>query len=153
MLAADSRVTVHGGRARKHASARIAIAPGDYPKIYVCRNGVSIGYAGSSHGFAALRNWVKAGADRSRPPNLPLDADAIVALPDGRVFGLDGKDFVRVRPPFAIGTGADAALAAMRAGADARRAVQIAATIDPCTGGRIRTRLTGAKKPVSVVEP
>jgi ATP-dependent protease HslVU (ClpYQ) peptidase subunit len=42
-----------------------------------------------------------------------------------------------VKPPFAIGTGRTAALGAMKAGATARQAVEIAAQIDVYTGGKI----------------
>ena len=40
---------------------------------------------------------------------------------------------------YAIGSGRDFALAAMRMGADAKKAVKIASEFDIHTGGRIRT--------------
>jgi ATP-dependent protease HslVU (ClpYQ) peptidase subunit len=44
---------------------------------------------------------------------------------------------MRVKPPYAIGSGWREAVAALRAGASPAMAVKIAATIDVYTGGKI----------------
>jgi hypothetical protein len=68
--------------------------------------------------------------------------DGLVVYPTGRVFYWDGSPtFVEMHGPFfAAGSGQDFALGAMAAGADARRAVEIAIQFDTQSGGRVDIR-------------
>ncbi len=63
----------------------------------------------------------------------------VLLSPTGRIYtNENGSDCMVVTDPFyALGTGAQAALAAMHMGATPPEAVRIAAKIDPNTGGRI----------------
>lgn len=123
VMAADSRMT-HEGR------------PTRCEKLFR-RAGAVIGVAGDDAPALVFVDWY--GTGRARPEVLiagAADFHALVIDDRNRVWLFDkwcrGE---RIRAPFfAIGTGADAATAAMFMGANARRAVAVACRVDINSG-------------------
>lgn len=75
---------------------------------------------------------------KKAPPPALGHITALLMHPSGKVEIYEGNIWARVHEPFyAIGTGAAFAVAAMKAGANARRAVKIATEMDPYSGGKI----------------
>jgi ATP-dependent protease HslVU (ClpYQ) peptidase subunit len=106
-------------------------------------NGALYGAAGETTQMQRLAEWIEAG---SNPPDWPdlTDVEALVLNPDGTVDLIEAQNkgrLERVELPIAIGSGMEAALGAMDAGADPRRAVEIACRRSATCGGEI-TSLT-----------
>lgn len=111
------------------------------------KDGWLTGGSGSLVDIAALRRWY-GGEDmlNGQPPKFVLygdakpDADLLMLTPEGRIFFADchglnkeiNLDF------FAIGSGEQAAMAAMYMGADARTAVEIAIKVRNDCGGPVQ---------------
>jgi len=127
IMAADSSTYIHGGACR---------LPGAVKKIWRMKNGAVMGPAGSYRDSHALMRWFEKG-EKDDPPSTG-EVTALIISADRRVILVDGEAYREVAAPFyAIGSGADAALGAMYAGASAAEAISIAAKIDPYTGGEI----------------
>lgn len=99
-----------------------------------------VGIAGTVGPAQAFLHWLASGAVGD-PPAMKLgdaEGEAIVILPDGRIATFDehGRDYI-CADQYAIGSGSRFAMAAMAAGADARRAVEIASDLCCYTGGEI----------------
>lgn len=94
-----------------------------------------VGVAGDYATAHAFVQWLKKPV--GDPPPL-TDVSALWLKPDGLwLFDASSKPY-KLRDEFsAIGSGAQAALGAMHAGATPRQAVAIAKRIDPGTGGRV----------------
>lgn len=108
-----------------------------------------VGIAGSLSSGIAFWDWYKAGADKESG-DIP-DPDLVALLLDsrGRLWCYESSlHKIRIEEPFyAIGSGHQAALAAMHRGATPAEAVRIAAKYDVNTGGRVRTlRLIPTKR-------
>lgn len=86
--------------------------------------------------------WIENGGDK---PKLG-DFEALEAK--GRNCWWYGEKLVRCKTtlPAAAGSGARFAMGAMMAGADAKKAVDISAKLDPHTGCGVKTISTGGKK-------
>jgi len=82
--------------------------------------------------------WIEAGA-AGEPPSFEEDMAGLLVDPDGRVFWWNGKSVLtEMHAPFhAEGMGRRFAIGAMAMGADAHRAVEVAAQYDMWTGGGI----------------
>lgn len=137
VMTADSMM---GGSIRGTCRKIIRIEYGDGP------GGDIVGGAGNLADVQAMFRWFKAGADMDKPPawinhhGEKPDAEIIVMQSDGKVFVIDDHMArIEVGEFWAIGSGAKAALGAMHMGADAKRAVEIAAMVDTQTGGDIET--------------
>jgi ATP-dependent protease HslVU (ClpYQ) peptidase subunit len=91
-------------------------------------------------------NWWKGGAKDATPKM--EEVEALVLTNDGRILCFDGHTkFFALDDDFAaIGSGAQAALGAMHAGADVKSAVKIAGKVDPDTGRKTTVRRRGTKK-------
>jgi hypothetical protein len=86
---------------------------------------------------ARFRRWVEGGR-AGDAPETGRDSRCIVVEPDGRVLVFESDTFFVGDGPFhAWGSGFPAALAAMHMGASAARAIEIAALLDPATGGGV----------------
>lgn len=123
VMAADSRMT-HDGR------------PTRCVKLFK-RAGAVIGIAGDDAPALMFVDWY--GTGRARPEMFVhggADFHALVIDDKKRVFLFDKwcRGERLTSPFFAIGTGADAATAAMFMGADARRAVAVACKVDINSG-------------------
>ena len=113
-----------------------------FPKVFQIRDGRLVGVSGTYARCLAVKRWLEERGDLDHPPNQPKmeddDGSVIVVQADGtvRVYELDG--WFDYSPQMAAwGSGAKAALGAMHAGATAVEAVEIAAKIDPFTGGEV----------------
>ncbi len=125
VLAADSRMTANGW-----------IVPDEARKIRRISDGSVCAVTGNLAAAIRFVDWLDAGRIGERPP-----------LADSRVVRMnltdtltiyEGEGEFTVTPAFtAFGTGMPAAIAAMHMGADARRAVEIAALVDADTGGPV----------------
>ena len=107
-------------------------------KILQLADGGLIGLSGDPTRLDEFKRYVE--GPGYEPLDLADEATGIWITPYGDVSIYSGKSSRRVLGPFAvIGSGTPAALAALHMGADARRAVEIAMLVDPCTGGEIET--------------
>jgi hypothetical protein len=121
------------------------------------RDGAIYAVSGAACVRDALIIWHKKGADPKEIPKLEdgygwtmlvIDAKGAFLLTSSAPY----KDPVDL--PFALGSGGDYALGAIAAGADARRAIEIAAIYDRSTGGEIQVvnitqALTGELFPIA----
>lgn len=110
-------------------------------KLFKLKDGRIVTGAGFYDQVVEVVAWLKRGGGESDRPALAegedQDSDILVIHPDGKAYWLTWPYLrpVLVRDKFiAVGSGAKLALGAMAAGADARRAVQIACRFDPASG-------------------
>lgn len=120
------------------------------PKIVRVPDGSLIGMSGSSIWVQILRQWAKAGANLDKTPTFPpttredAENDALSWLwlrqPGALLYGDDRMQPYPVDNPYCIGieTAAMAAFAAMDAGANAVRAVEIAIKRNYWVGGDLQ---------------
>lgn len=100
----------------------------------------SFGIVGICGEFADSYQVEKLG-DLSLVPDLKRNENTsfLVLYNDGQIIIIEGNGYHHIREPFcAIGSGGEAARAAMHMGADAVQAVEIAMLLDPATGGQVR---------------
>lgn len=109
-------------------------------------DGKIIGCSGGWSDANRFIRWVKEGCPAEDTPELSEEFNALVVHPDGSyiVFENALEPMTFDDPFFAIGSGQAAAMGAMRAGANAKRAVEIACDVDPYSLGPVKTmRLKG----------
>lgn len=127
MLAADRRVS-YG-----------TMSDANTTKIVKSKKGLC-GAAGNTAMCAAFKRWFLAG-EKGESPALARDgesATACIVRPDGVRIMYDSYGWYEVDPgPFALGSGWEIAMGALRKGASAQEAVAIAASIDGATGNEI----------------
>lgn len=127
LLASDRRVT-YG-----------TISDARVTKIGKTKKGLC-GAAGVTSICAAFRRWFMEG-EKGDPPFMGKDGDAatgFIIRPNGVRFMYDQFGWYEVDPgPFAMGSGYEIALGAMRQGSFADKAVQIAAEFDGSTGNEV----------------
>lgn len=104
-------------------------------------DGVCIAGSGLSHQVNDFVDWWKKGRDQNSAPSVTESTIAIIHH-DGRIEEYFehciGRPFDELDPPMAWGSGCEYALGAMLAGADAKRAVEIACERDVTCGGDIQ---------------
>lgn len=127
-IAADGLINASGSRIT-HNARKIRVDSG---AIYAL--------AGTTCLFEPLIKWHKAGAD---PANVPAGLDSewalLVVTKDGAVlFSRDVPYPEQQYYPWTQGTGYRYAMGALKAGASAQRAVEIACEIDIHSGGEIQ---------------
>ena len=134
-IAADSQET--------HGDGRIA----ECKKLYSI-GGTIIGTAGDSYTGLIFVDWFERGARMEDAPDLSHvqsdeDFECIVIENKDTIYTINRffQKYPTEMPDgfYALGLGSSYAMAAMEMGADARKAVQIAAKYDAYTGGRIKT--------------
>lgn len=124
VLAADGRMMVAGW-----------VMPVAVAKLRRLGDGRLAGFTGDCCEFLPFLAWLERGGVR---PDLGEAARIVVVGSDGGLTVHEGGGSFELAEPFmAWGSGAPAALAAMHAGADARRAVEIATLLDPDSGGPV----------------
>lgn len=97
-----------------------------------------VGGAGSGTAIIKFFRWVEAGCDLDDTPRLAKDEefDAIILTATGLEFwNQDFSPDAMEDDAFAIGTGNQAAMAAMICGCDPGQAVEVAAEVNNNTGG------------------
>lgn len=127
VLATDSRTMLGGWK-----------APYDVQKLHRMDDGTVCATAGDYTLALAFIEWLQSGEAGDRPS---LDGATVIRLlKDGSLFVYEHGGKFTIKPDFgAWGSGSPAANAAMHMGADARKAVEIAALLDDNTGGPIVT--------------
>jgi ATP-dependent protease HslVU (ClpYQ) peptidase subunit len=129
IMAADGRETLDG-----------FILNDACKKIMRLGDGSLVGGHGETQGINQVMDALFAGKDK-----LPKaeGADLLMVKPDGKMYLKEGGDR-KFRPLesnlkfYAIGSGARYAITAMKAGADAKRAVELAIEADVWSGGKIQ---------------
>lgn len=104
-------------------------------------DGAIYGAAGERQAIEIFKEWIEAGAPRDRRPALNEEGCINVLKWDGNTLWCFENRLAPfpVSVPHAIGSGCEKAMGALFAGADAKRAVEIAAQLDAHTGGKITT--------------
>jgi hypothetical protein len=126
VLAADSRMMLGGWK-----------SPYDATKLHRLPDGTVCGVVGEYSLGIAFVEWLQSREVDGRPS---LEGASVVHLAkDGTITVHEGGGAFPIgKPDFgAWGSGMPAALAAMHMGADARKAVEIAALLDDSTGGPV----------------
>jgi len=126
------------------------IHTGDFQKIFKIKfeSGACVLVAGCGDAFAisAFIAWVEDGmCEDEYPPNMDAFTGLVVSDSGAYLF-CDRPHPIPVHAPFGMGSGGDFAIGAMAAGKSARDAVKVAITVDPYSGGKIKT-LTLVKTP------
>lgn len=102
-----------------------------------------VGCAGNTAQIAEMHEWVKNGRVPADLPKPQLSSTECVSMlviePDGHVLQYESTAYpIRIENrQWAIGSGRDFALAAMRLGCDATRAVELASEFDSSTGNGV----------------
>lgn len=123
MMVSDSKVTMEAATQDRVYQSQ---------KIWVLKNGDIMGCAGSNNDIEAFTKWY---GSKKKKPRLQ-DLEVVVLSTKGTIHAFDEtctKDTI-TGPFYAIGSGGQAALGAMEAGADITKAVEIACRIDPSSG-------------------
>lgn len=108
------------------------------PKMVRLKDGGMVACAGDAAAMTAFLEWMAGGQKGKRPA--VKDLDAILVKGDGTVWSITAHwPPVRISGYVAAGTGAQAALAGLEMGLDARSAVELACRIDPDSGGTVET--------------
>jgi hypothetical protein len=103
-------------------------------KVYRIK-GLLIGFAGDIPAINRAVEWMRKG---SSPDNVPGgDVVALILSPRGLTTWTPTDGEVSVPSPFAVGSGSACARAAMKAGADVKRAVQITNDVHSQCGGGV----------------
>ncbi|MBY0545831.1 MAG: hypothetical protein K2W95_00930 [Candidatus Obscuribacterales bacterium] len=89
-----------------------------------------VGTAGRSDDGLLFERWFKLGCNPAEKPVLDEEFCAIAVTKNGAYVYFDKLVPIKMAPPVAIGCGYVPALAALKAGADARKAVAIACELD-----------------------
>lgn len=109
-------------------------------KIFKLKDGrYAAGCGNSYHALCAVVAWMNAGSKADSRPDIPADdaPDMIVIDKKGVVSWVIWpyvNGVALTEPFFAVGSGSEFALGAMAAGANARRAVEIACRFDASSG-------------------
>lgn len=98
--------------------------------------GALIGTAGSEADIQRWLKWWGRGRRGARPD--VEDFSALVLNKDGVLHALPGSEMRIERGFHAVGTGGNAALGALMAGADPAEAVRIACLVDANSGGEVQ---------------
>lgn len=130
MLAGDRIVSVDGNIA------------GEVTKVFKRKDGCLVAYAGVAGTGAEYARWFLKG-EKGKAPSLSSitpnnGADILIIRKDKRLewYDKDGWHYVE-NDKFAMGSGAMAARAAMKMGAFADKAVQVASELDVYTGYKV----------------
>lgn len=118
-------------------------------KIWRLKDGSLFSGCGNYDDLVEVADWLEHGAKPEKKPTLPEgnESDFIIIDPKGVAYWLTSPYLRRVKfseKMVALGSGGPVALGAMKAGADAKRAVEIASECDPRTGKGITVVKPGA---------
>lgn len=107
--------------------------------------GACVGIAGE---YVACVQFVKWLMGKSEDAPEMEDVDAMVLTRDGRILHYNGSiEPFEIDDEFgAIGSGSQAAIAAMYMGASPDKAIEVASLVDPGTGGKVQTHKITKRK-------
>lgn len=101
-----------------------------------------IGISGDACQAMVAIEWLTKGR-KGRKPDLDRVEDVnllVVDLKKKKCFYMDGNlMLLEIHPPVSVGSGSMAALAAMRLGCDAVKAIEVASEVDTFTGGGVES--------------
>lgn len=133
IVAADRRVT-NGGWVMFDTDVKLTHLP----------DGRILAETGDSCSVGALKAWVAGDRAEKQPDGdcriIEFSAESIVVFEGCGSYPMNPNGF------YAWGSGSVPALGALHAGATAIRAVEIAALVDPCTGGGVDFIAVGSKE-------
>lgn len=130
-LAGDRRITANG------------VVNTESTKVHKRKDGALIGISGELCTSSEFVRWFMKGEKGKKPPlkamaTSELAASAIIIRPNGTVEAHDQDGWHVVESSrYAIGSGGNFAMVAMKCGAFADRAVEIAAEFDVYTGSKV----------------
>ena len=124
VLAADSRCMLGGWKSTY-----------PLPKLFRLKDGSVCGICGDYASGLAFKDWLD--SDHSNPRPTLAESTVIQMTVDGLTIHEDGASFPVTTEFAAWGSGSPAANGALHMGADAVKAVQIAALLDDGTGGDV----------------
>lgn len=107
---------------------------------------VIVGCAGEARASEAVCKWLEAGSAVDTFPKIAEadKANLLIAGPDGLFLYENSPHPMRLENKFfAIGSGGDAAMAAMHLGFDAKRAVEVACEVSTGCGGGVDVLVSG----------
>jgi hypothetical protein len=135
VIAADGRIIVADGRTIFTSNSEIA--RDDTVKL-IAKDRRIYGVSGITGLIHVLADWYNAGAKPGdMPPHAPEWALLVIDQDGPCHLGNESPYPLRLRYPVTLGCAADFAMGAMLAGADARRAVEIAISRDCRCGGEL----------------
>lgn len=106
-------------------------------KIYRFRDCL-VGFIGSADRVGALMEWIRGGCEPTKYPANPIDDNCFMLMVcrDGRILRYEDTPWpIAIEDKkYAMGSGGDAARAAMHLGCSAQKAVEIAFLFDLCCG-------------------
>lgn len=133
------------------ADSRVSYDDGLYcPGLKIIKNvdGFIVAGCGSMNAISVWLRWGEQGMPPDeQPEHLDKNSTIMVVEPNGQAHVFEGapvRQKLRTKK-WAIGSGAHLAIGAMAMGADARKAVQVAAKFDMHTGGKILAYTPGVK--------
>jgi len=132
MMAADRQLTYHGKTILTLKTKVYEIEPHNAKLLFGAKKAF-IGFAGSTFGVGAALLWL---SDLTRKVPRMRDTEMVVLTSNKEIYhGMQLDDWLQIKDKqFAIGSGCTYAIAAMAAGADPYKAVEIASKLDILTG-------------------
>ena len=127
---------------------------GDYrasaKKLWKIKGGV-VGIAGQYAACVQFVKWLK--GEQDDPPDME-EVDAMVVTATGRILHYNSStEPFEVEDDFsAIGSGAQAAMAAMHMGASVERAIEVACAVDVGSGGKVQHHTITKRKRLNAKE-
>lgn len=110
------------------------IDPGQFCKVHRVGDKL-VGVCGEAANEVKFLNWLRGGDE---PVIKDEEFGALVLHPNSSLFSYSNElEPIRTGIPAGIGSGGGFAVAAMKAGADIAKAIQVAKAMDKDTGGRI----------------
>jgi ATP-dependent protease HslVU (ClpYQ) peptidase subunit len=134
VMASDTQATWGGNKSRVH-------------KLFRLPCGGVMGGCGTADEINRAFNWLAKGA-KGKPPKIP-NSSLLIAKADGRSYSVTDKHWTWVEElgPVAIGSGAQAAVCAMRHfQATSEEAVHAAASVDTYTSAPVETMAVEPKR-------
>ncbi len=133
-VAADTLMVLGGERQVGHSKIKATRTAAGAQAI--------LGFSGTAGLVDALEKWWRDGADPAAAPRLGGDCHwslLVMSKRDGLTYYSDNVPYpLVVLPPFAIGSGADYAMGAMKHGASPRQAAEIACELCVSCGGPVQ---------------
>lgn len=136
-IACDLQFTHTGGIKFRGATKIVELTPEVAEKLFGCKKAI-IGFCGNADIWGELVGWFN--SPDNKPPRCK-DIELLMLTDEGKIYhGTTLANWIEIKEPyFAIGSGMHLAIAAMAAGSDPKKAIQIASKHDPNTGMGVKT--------------
>lgn len=133
-IATDGKVMVSDSR----LTSGEMICPWGTTKVFHLSSGI-IGISGNYDMYEPVKDWIEGGGDHSNIPDIKHGEFHILWIrKKGQVYEAynNSGGWMRVKPPYAIGSGRDYAMGALMAGCSPLEAVKSAIKLDCYSGGK-----------------